>query len=169
MAHLEALKSADLFQSLSADQLLSIAQLGHEKSFQRGEEIFKKGERARSLYILLEGFVAVRVKDEDECDLMGSTFKEEGSVLGTAALVEPHIYNVTAEALRRTITLVIEAPQLEEIMSRNANIGFKVMTRLAHGYFKSLNTQRTGMINLFKVFRSQVHKSEVYDTYREIA
>lgn len=100
----------------------------------RGEEIFKKGERARRLYIVLEGFVAVRAKDEDECDLMGSTFKEEGSVLGTAALLEPHIFEVTVGALRRTISLVIEAPELEEIMSRNANIGFKVMTRLPHEY-----------------------------------
>jgi CRP-like cAMP-binding protein len=100
----------------------------------RGEEIFKKGERARRLYILLEGFVAVRVKDEDECGLMGGTFKEQASVLCIAALLEPHIFNVTAEALRRTITLVIEGPELEEIITRNANIGFRVMTRLAHEY-----------------------------------
>lgn len=169
MTTIEVLKRAFLFESLTDDQVENIARLGQEKSFQAGEEIFKQGQRAKTLHVLLNGQISVRVKDYEEADLMAKTLKEPGAVLGTVALVKPHVYNVTAEAVSKARTFAIEGPRLSETMRANPLMGFEVMTCLNQSYLHRMNVKRTGMISLFKAFRSQTHKSEIYDTYREVA
>jgi CRP-like cAMP-binding protein len=169
MTTLETLKCACLFKALTDEQVESIARLGQEKSFQAGEEIFKKGERAKTLHVLLNGQVSVRVKDDDESDLMAKTLKEAGAVLGTVALVRPYVYNVTAEAVSKAKTFAIEGPTLSEAMRANPLMGLEILTCLNQSYLHRLNVKRMGMISLFKAFRCQTHKSEIYDTYREVA
>ena len=169
MTTIEFLKRAFLFKSLPDDQVENIARLGQEKSFQAGEKIFKHGKRAKTLHVLLSGQISVRVKDHEEADLMAKTLKEPGAVLGTVALVKPHVYNVTAEAVSKARTFAIEAHRLNEIMIANPLMGFAIMTCLNQSYLHRLNVKRTGMISLFKAFMSQTHKPEIFDTYREVA
>ncbi|MBW2266878.1 MAG: cyclic nucleotide-binding domain-containing protein [Deltaproteobacteria bacterium] len=169
MTTIEALKRSFLFKSLTDDQVENIARVGQEKSFQAGEVLFKRGKRAKTLHVLLNGQISVRVKSDDEVDLMAKTLEEPGAVLGSVALVRPYVYNITAEAVSKARTFALEAPGLIEIMTANPVMGFEVMTCLNQSYLHRLNIKRTGMINLFRAFKSQTHKSEIYDTYREVA
>ena len=169
MTTLETLKRACLFKSLMDEQLESITRLGQEKSFQLGEEIFKQGERAKTLHVLLNGRISVRVKNDDETDLMAKTLEEPGAVLGTVALVRPYVYNVTAEAVSQARTFAIKGTRLSEAMRENPLMGLEVLACLNQSYLHRLNVKRTGMISLFKAFRRQTDKSEIYDTYREVA
>lgn len=167
MTNLEALRRTYLFESLSDEDLEPIRRLGKEKTFDPGEEIFGQGQTAAALHILLDGSVAVRLGNEQETDLLADTVAEAGAVLGTASLLPPFVYNVTAETLTSTRTLAIEASDLNRVMTGSPAMGFEVMSRLAHRYLRRLNTKRVGMMNLVKVFKSQIHKSQVYDTYME--
>jgi len=167
MTNLEALRKTYLFESLSDEHIESIRRLGKEKSFDQGEEMFGQGQTATTLHVLLDGSVAVRLVNQEETDPLADTLAEAGSVLGTASLLAPFVYNVTAEALTSTRTLAIEASDLNEVMTGSPAMGFEVMTRLAHRYLRRINTKRVGMMNLVKVFKSQIHKSGVYDTYME--
>jgi CRP-like cAMP-binding protein len=169
MTTIEVLKRSFLFKSLPDDQVENIARLGQEKSFRAGEEIFKQGNRAKTLYVLLSGQISVRVKDNEEADLMAKTLEEPGAVLGTVALVKPHVYNVTAEAVSKARTFAIESHRLSEFMTANPLMGFSIMTCLNQSYLHRLNVKRTGMINLFKAFMSRTHKPEIFDIYREVA
>lgn len=89
MVSIETLKKASLFEALFDDQLKAIVQLGQEKSFEAGEEIFKQGQKVNTLYVLLDGVVTLRIKAEEEIDLMAETLRETGYVLGTASLMTP--------------------------------------------------------------------------------
>jgi CRP-like cAMP-binding protein len=169
MTTLETLKRSCLFKSLNDEQLESITRLGQEESFQAGEEIFKQGERATTLHVLLNGRISVRVKNGDETDLMAKTLEEPGAALGTVALVKPYVYNVTAEAVSQARTFAIEGPQLSEAMRTNPLMGLELLACLNQSYLHRLNVKRTGMISLFRAFKCQTDKSEIYDTYREIA
>jgi CRP-like cAMP-binding protein len=169
MTNTKVLKQAFLFQSLANDELETISNLAQERNFSAGEEIFKQGKEAETLHVLLDGRISVRVKDSEETDLMAKTLEESGSVLGSVALVEPYVYNVTAEAVTAGRTLSIEASGLKEAMREDSVMGFKIMSCLSRNYLHRLNVKRTGMISLFKAFKSQTHKSEIYDTYREVA
>ena len=169
MTTVDVLKRAFLFESLANVQVEEIARLVREKNFQAGEEIFKQGNRAETVHILSNGRISVRVKDNEETDLMAKTLEEPGAVFGTVALVKPYVYNVTAEAVSEATTFVIEAVRLTETMRANSIMGFEIMSSLCRSYLHRLNVKRTGMISLFKVFRAQSHKAEVYDIYRDVA
>jgi CRP-like cAMP-binding protein len=168
MASVRALKKASLFKSLSDDQLKAIAHLGQEKSFKPGEEIFKQEQKAKTLYVLLDGAVTlmftVGTEAEQETDLMVETLKQAGSVFGTAALMNPYVYNVTARCVKSTKSLAIDSAGFQEIIRRDPLIGFEVMTKLAQLYFNRLNTTRTAITNLFKTFAFRTRKPKVRDT-----
>ena len=168
MASIEALKKANLFESLSDDQLKAIAQLGREKTFEPGEEIFKQGQRAKNLYVLLDGVVTLRIKAEEEIDLMAETLKEAGNVFGTASLMSPYIHNVTARCIKSTKALAMDSGEFQEIIRQDPFIGFEVMTKLAQLYFNRLNTTRAAITNLFKIFKFQTRKPLFFDTYGEL-
>jgi CRP-like cAMP-binding protein len=168
MGSIGELKKVGLFESLSDDQLKAIARLGQEKSFDQGEEIFKQGQKAETLYVLLDGMVTLRIKAEEEIDLMAETMKETGSVFGTASLMSPYISNVTARCIKSTKALVIDSAGFQEILRRDPLIGFEVMTKLAQLYFNRLNSTRAAITNLFKIFKFQTRKALVFDTYGEL-
>jgi CRP-like cAMP-binding protein len=168
MASIQALKKVGLFESLSEDQLKAIAQVGREKSFDQGKEIFKQGQKAKTLYVLLDGVVTLRIKAEEEIDLMAETLTETGSVFGTASLMSPYISNVTARCIKSTKALAIDSAGFQEILRRDPLIGFEVMTRLAQLYLNRLNSTRAAITNLFKIFKFQTRKPLVFDTYGEL-
>ena len=168
MTTLHDLKKVSLFELLSDDQLEAIIQVGQEKSFEPGEEIYKHGQKAKTLYVLLDGLVGLRTAAEDKMDLMAEKLQEPGSVFGAAALVKPHIYSVTSKCIKNTKVFAIDSAGLQEIIRRDPFIGLQVMTELAQFYSKRLNTYRVAITNLFKIFKSQTDKSEVLDIYGEM-
>jgi CRP/FNR family cyclic AMP-dependent transcriptional regulator len=162
MASVEVLKKATLFNSLSDEQLKAIAKLGNEKTFGPGEEIFKQDQKAKTLYVLLDGAVTlmftVGTEAQEETDLMVETLDQVGSVFGTAALMNPFIYNVTARCAQSARALAIDSAGFREIIQREPIIGFEVMTKLAQLYFNRLNTTRTAITNLFKTFKFRTRR-----------
>jgi CRP/FNR family cyclic AMP-dependent transcriptional regulator len=168
MASVEILKKATLFKSLSDDQLEAIGQLGQEKSFGSGEEIFKQDQKADTLYVLLDGAVTlmftVGTEAQEETDLMVETLEEPGSVFGTAALVNPFICNVTARCTKRSRALAIDSVGFREIIRREPLIGFEVMTKLAQIYFNRLNSTRAAVTSLFKTFKFRTRRPKGFDT-----
>jgi CRP/FNR family cyclic AMP-dependent transcriptional regulator len=168
MASTDLLKKANLFESLSHNQLKPIIQVGEGKSFNAGEEIFKQGQKANTLYVLVDGGVTLRIQAEEEIDLMAETLKDTGSVFGTASLMTSRISNVTARCIKNTRVFAIDSGKLQEIMRRDPLIGFEVMKKLAQLYFNRLNSTRAGITNLFKIFKFQTRKPVVFDTYGEL-
>jgi CRP-like cAMP-binding protein len=168
MTTLHDLKKVSLFEPLSDDQLEAIIQVGQEKSFEPGEAIFKRGQKAKTLYVLLDGFVTLRSETVDEMDLTDEKVVEPWSVLGPASLVKPYIYNVTAKCTRSTKVLAIDSAGFQEIIRRDPHRGLEVMTELARHYSNRLNSTRNAVTNLFRILKSQIPKSEVFDTYGEM-
>lgn len=167
MVNVLDLKKAKLFDSLSGDQIETIIRLCQEKSFVPGEEIFKHGQKARTFYVLLDGSVTLTIRAQEGIDLMAEMLEKAGTPFGTASLIEPHIYNVTAKCIHGTKVLAMDSAGLQEIMRQDPFVGFEVMTELARIYFNRLNSTRAAATNLFKIFKFETEKSMVYDTYRE--
>lgn len=171
MASVQVLKKADLFKSLSDEQLKAIAKLGEEKSFNAGQEIFKQDEKAKTLYVLLDGAVnlifTLGTEAQEETDLAVEILDQTGSVFGTAALMSPYLYNVTARCSQSTEALAIDSAGFREIIQREPIIGFAVMTKLAQLYFDRLNATRTAITNLFKTFKFQTRRPKGPDTSLE--
>ena len=167
MVKVQDVKRARLFEALSDEQFEAVIQAGQEESFEPGEQIFEHGQKAGTFYVLLDGSVSLTIRAHEEIDLMAETLDKPGTPFGSASLIEPHVYNVTAKSMGSTKALAIDLARLQEIMKGDPFIGFEIVRELARIYLNRLNATRAAAANLFKIFKFETVKSRVYDTYRE--
>jgi CRP-like cAMP-binding protein len=168
MTTAQIVKKTNLFKALSDDQLKAVIHLGQKKSFAPGEEIYRHGQQAKTLYVLLNGSVSLRMEGPEELDAMAEKVEEVGSVFGLAGLTKSHVYSVTAKCARQATVLALDSAGLQEIIRREPANGLEVMAELAQLYLHRLNLARMGISSLYRIFKSQIHKAEVFDVYGEL-
>ncbi len=155
MVSAEWLKKTELFGNLSESHLNTVLSRSSVESFSEGQSIFRQGEKATRLYLLIEGAVNLTVKTQEQTDFMTSKIEEEGAAFGIPSLIEPFRYNVTATCLRPAKVLAIEAEYLMKKMEEDPKIGMEVMRKLASIYFNRLNALRSGVSTLLKNLKSK--------------
>ncbi len=153
MVSVEWLKKTELFEELKEHQLGALLQGATVRSYPEGETVFLKGEEANHLYFLIKGAVDLIVKSQEKLDFMTSKIEKEGAVFGTASLMEPYCYNVSAICLKPSEVLVLDAGLIRKKMEEDPKIGMEIMKKLASIYFIRLNELRAGVSNLLKLFK----------------
>ena len=147
------LKGTELFSALEESRLNRILSHSRVESYSGGEIIFRQGEEAYRLYVLIDGSVTLTVKTGEKIDFMTSTIDKEGAVFGMPCLLEPFRYNVTAACTKSSKILVIDADPFKKLLEDDPNIGREVMKKLALIYFNRLNEVRDGVSKLLTVFK----------------
>jgi CRP-like cAMP-binding protein len=155
MTQVHILKEVELFRDLTGKQLENIVRNAQERVYDSGENIFVDGDEAENLYVLVDGTVDLKIKAFEDIDLMTSKLTRRGDVFGTASLMMPQLYNVTAKCLENTRVLAIDAFALRGLIDEDPKLGLEIMRQLAQRFFGRLNETREGITNLFKVFRLQ--------------
>ncbi|MDI6763232.1 MAG: cyclic nucleotide-binding domain-containing protein [Thermodesulfobacteriota bacterium] len=153
MVSVEWLKKTELFESLNESQLNVLLSHSGIQSFSEKEMIFRQGEEATRLYILIQGAIDLTVKAQERIDFMTSKIEKEGAVFGTASLMEPFQYNVSALCLKPSEVLVLDANRIRDKLEEDPRMGMEVMRKLAAIYFNRLNELRSGVSNLLKIFK----------------
>jgi len=153
MVSAEWLKKTELFENLNESHLNVILSRSSVESFTEGKTIFRQGEEANRLYVLIQGAVDLTAKAQEQIDFMTSKIEREGAVFGTASLMEPFRYNVSATCLKPSKVLVIDASFIQKMMEEDPRMGMEMMKKLASIYFNRLNDLRSGVSNLFKFFK----------------
>jgi len=151
MVSTEWLKKTELFDGLDETRLSVLLSQSVVKSYTAGETIFRQGEEATALFILIKGAVDLTVKTQEKTDLMTSKIEKEGAVFGTASLMEPFRCNVSAVCLKLSEVLVLDANLIRKKMEDDPKIGMEIMKKLASIYFNRLNDLRAGVSKLFKM------------------
>ena len=105
------LKSVDIFEHATVEQLGRIAGLTEEVHFEPGENIFKEGEPGNALYLLLSGRVLIEKN--------GSAIRElnEKESFGTLEVLDPHPRAVTAKAIDQVRALKLNGPEFYDLLS----------------------------------------------------
>jgi len=153
MVSAEWLKKTELFENLNESHLNVILSRSSVESLTEGKTIFRQGEEANRLYVLIQGAVDLTVEAQEQIDFMTSKIGREGAVFGTASLMEPFRYNVSAICLKPSKVLVIDASFIQKMMEEDPRMGMEMMKKLASIYFNRLNDLRSGVSNLFKFFK----------------
>jgi CRP-like cAMP-binding protein len=153
MVSAEWLKKTELFETLTGSQLNDLLSQSLIKSYPEGDTIFLQGEEATHLYILINGSVDLTVRAQEKIHFMTSKIEKEGAVFGTASLMEPFRYNVSAICLKPSEVLVLDANLIKKRMEEDLKMGMEVMRKLATIYFNRLNELRSGVSNLLKIFK----------------
>jgi CRP-like cAMP-binding protein len=153
MVSAEWLKKTELFGNLKESQLDALLSRSSVETFPEGKTIFRQGEDANHLYILIEGMVDLSVKTGEKFDFLTSKVEKEGAAFGIPSLIEPFRYNVTATCLKPSKLMVINAGRVRMDMEKDPEMGMEIMKKLASIYFNRLNEMRSGISNLLKGFK----------------
>ncbi len=153
MVSTEWLKKTELFGTLSESQANILLSHSSVESFPEGKTIFRQGDEANHLYVLIEGMLDLSVKTGEKFDFLTSKVEKEGAAFGIPSLIEPFRYNVTATCLKPSKVLVINAGRLKMDMEKDPKMGMEIMKKLVSIYFNRLNEIRSGVSNLLKGFK----------------
>ena len=135
MALIDTLKSTEFFGGLETGHLEKVSNLCRGGSYREGEMIFKEGDEAAELYILTDGRVALEMEVCPVPDRPAIPTAVEvvtrSEVFGWSALVEPHVYTLSARCMTNCTVLAIKGDTLRKVMADDAGLGFELMKRLA--------------------------------------
>jgi hypothetical protein len=115
------LKKIEIFGDLSINELAAVASVAEEAAFEEGEQVFIEGERGDTLYLVLNGDVAV-IKDcntgkEIELDSIGP-----GEYFGEMALFAGDRRSTTIRVKKTARFLTLHRQELQEIVSEYPQI-----------------------------------------------
>jgi len=105
------LKSVDIFEHATVEQLGRIAGLTEEVHFEAGETIFKEGDPGDALYLLLNGPVLLEKN--------GNTIRElkEKETFGTLEVLDFHPRAATAKAVDHVRALKLNGQEFYDLLS----------------------------------------------------
>ena len=128
---LHALSQAELFQELSATTLDAIAKLSRVHDYDEGEAVYRFGDDAVDVYVLVNGRVRFSLGVGNRPGEGHSVFTSR-MVMGWAALVTDQPRRIaTAACLEPTRLLEISGKELLDLLEASPADGFIVMKRLA--------------------------------------
>ena len=105
------LKSVDIFEHATVEQLGRVAGLTKEVHFEPGETIFNEGEPGDSFYLLLSGRVFI--------ERNGNTLREmkEKEAFGTLEVLDFHPRATTAKAADQVRALKLNGQEFHDLLS----------------------------------------------------
>ena len=98
MFDLDFLQKVDIFKGLTQDQYDSIATLCRERTYKKGEDLFREGERANHLWVMADGKVALSFnlpgRVSSEATIIATVPKAK--TFGWSSLLPPYQYRLNA-------------------------------------------------------------------------
>lgn len=147
MVSAEFLGRYPFFSFLKPSQLRSIAKVAKEKSFERGDILFREKDPANALFILVKGslelFFTVEVEYHPE---LRKELKYRviypGEISGISALIEPYRLTSSARATEPSQVIMIEAAALLELCQKDEELSCALIRQVAKVAIDRLNATR---------------------------
>ncbi len=148
---LQPLRAIDLFRNLDAVQLAHFASISHERATRRGEVLFKEGDPAQELFIVLEGKIRISKVvpgiGEEAFAILGP-----GSYFGEMELIDPALPRAAQATVHEQGKLqVFEYAQIRDIMSADGELAAALlwsMVRTLSERLRATNDKITAMFAL---------------------
>lgn len=125
----DTLAGVPLFVDLNADALQLLAACGDVRRHAPGAILWRRGERPRGLFVVLEGEVRV-VREGDGRRRVIHT-EGAGGTLGEIPLFEGTPYPATAIAARRTTSIAFDRDTIVAAMRADPGLALALLQRLA--------------------------------------
>jgi len=124
------MKQSDLLKGLSKDFVKQVMEVAEKETHKGGYILFKEGDRAKQIYILLKGRVSLTM---GETGHIVYTVDHPGEVFGWSSLVGRRGFSTTAECKETTKLLKISVQKLEKLFEKdraNENIFLRQLAAL---------------------------------------
>lgn len=143
----ELLRRYNFFSFLDDSQLIALAIIAEEVTFDRDEKIFERGEPTGAFYFLINGSVGLYY-DGQECEQSvlhrGIPVGEinPGEPFSISALIEPHILTSTAWSSTPSRVLRFEAAELHKLFEKDQHLANTMTQNVAVAVLDRLHSTR---------------------------
>lgn len=137
----ELLRRFTCLSGASEQILKQVAMLSEEKNARAGDVLFREGEDATHLHIVVEGEVDIQYVLGDGSYQTVDTLIA-GDLMLWSSLVEPHTTHSMGVARTNVKLVAIDAPKLRELMQAEPQLGYLVMSALAAAIANRLHGAR---------------------------
>ena len=127
MSNIDILKKAQIFETLSDDELKELSILAELRDYPDGETIFEEGDKSEDIFILIDGRVAIEIQMQVKSEKAAVHTVEPGQVFGEFALIDGEPRSASAETVKPSKLLVISIEKIKNLMDNNPKIGYKIM------------------------------------------
>lgn len=117
----EALRSADLLKPLSDAEIETLARRVQTPVFGQGECLFRQGDRGTSCYLVRQGRLEVRLRDQEGHDIPLAQLGP-GSIVGEMSLLTGEPRSASAVALEETTTIRIGHEEFAAVIRADPSI-----------------------------------------------
>ncbi len=150
----EVVKSCQLFEELTEDELDKIIGLSREEVYEAGTTIFVEGAAASDLYIVEEGKVVLEMTirlgpgsgRQGAIDVI-----TKGQAFGWSAIDESQTLTMSARCLEKAKVIALDARGLWALLDEDSQIGCKVMKRLVGVVSSRLRHSRDTLAHVLSV------------------
>lgn len=142
MVEITILNKLEFFSVFSRDQLERLSRISQTKLFRREDQIYRKGENATELFVVIEGLVSLRAIDPESDIGIAYEERRHGEFFGPASFMSSRIYSLTAVCITDTEVLAIDTGQLSGLCEEVSNLGYKFMKEIAEIYFERYITTK---------------------------
>jgi signal transduction histidine kinase len=129
----EALKSSEIFQGLTDEELDKLLPLCREQLYEEGAVMFCEGEQCNYVQTLKSGKVALETEltiSRSAAERATIDVLSEGSSFCWSALMEPHILTSSGRCLEKTEIIALDGEKLKALLDENPQMGYKVANNL---------------------------------------
>jgi CRP/FNR family cyclic AMP-dependent transcriptional regulator len=130
MISLELLRQIPCFQHLEIDQLDSIAQCAELRRLEKGAFLFRAGDRAEALYILVSGRLAVSREDANGRRLQLAVI-HPGTFLGEMGLSQGTPRSADVSAVAESMLLFIHRSQFDRLIREQPAFALSLLADLS--------------------------------------
>lgn len=141
------LADGPLLRGLSADALEQVADRATEKRVAAGETLFREGEPATALYLVVSGRIKLTQVSADGHEVI-LRFVGPGDAVAALALFEDTAYPLTASAVSESVLLAWHRDVVQELFQRHPPLAVNAMRLLSKRLrevqerFRELATER---------------------------
>ena len=105
-------RSVDLFDQISGEDLVQVAQVAQEVTFSAGEQFITQGDVGNCLYIIVDGTAQVTVDGVGQIRTLGAN-----SIIGEMAILASHLRTASCLAVTDMMALRIDYDDFQELMT----------------------------------------------------
>jgi len=125
------LKSLDIFEGLSDEEISLILPICRNIKFKEGEKIIEDKSLGDDLFIILEGEVAIELEAITPHFEITIARLSSGELLGEFAMIDSAPRSARAKCITPAECIVISGLKLREILDNDHKIGYIVMSNIA--------------------------------------
>jgi CRP/FNR family cyclic AMP-dependent transcriptional regulator len=140
-ANIDLLRTIQIFQDLTPEELGRITELCEERKYDSGTYIFHEGEPGNRLFIIVDGEVRISRQIPGAGEEALAVLKK-GSLFGEMAVFDKSERSTDAIANVAVTLLTISRPEFEMLLEFNRELGTKVLLAVIHllnGRLRSTN------------------------------